>query len=548
MFQTLKAQDSVIPAVNADIVIPGMPLSQYGYLRMAADINNISGNAITGVVIEEQDNLGFPAKFKFVLYNGIISTTMSITSGTLIIGAQPNNTPYPTFTRISYPDIVLLNGGTKAVITFDTDDPNFGAYWVEYNINPFTLIATQNLSAYGGCVPVTHAYTGNGSFYAHAPRVVRSNDGTFDMFAIVAMQDVNNTNVEIPTITYFEDIVSLSQFNSTGIVYKPAIGSISGNHYYNPDIAVGRDLNTNEVCSAVSYVEDNVTNPFSYTVHQVEFKPLNSTLYTSNYTNTLSTFYAFSPSVINPRICAPPIFNTSPTNDIPFGLCYSNAPLQIFGTNPNLYYAHFSSIGLNTVNPDAQNAYATSYNGEPVIEYMQDTPGQMAREACMAWSAILNVSGTTKYGIYALMDPFVNNTFYDWSQVNFNTINTTMNIRYCTAISGTWENGMDRYVIAWLADDLLFLKIRTMHTTNYKENPEIVKTSTIDLYPNPAQNEINLLAKPNQTFTLYNVSGATVRQGRTQEGGLTRINTQALLNGVYFLYLDGKTVSFTVKH
>lgn len=544
--KTLFAQDSVIPAANADIVIPGLPLNQVGYLRIASDINNVFGNAITGVVIEEQNALGFPNQFRFVLYNGIISNVMTITPASLTIGLQTNSSPYPMFNLMFYPDIVLVKIGTnlKAIITFDTDDTNFGAYWVEYDINPTTLVASQNTFSFGGCVPLTHAYLGSGSNFSHLPRVDRSNNGVSDIFAVVAMQDVNN-NTEIPVITYFEDNGSSFQFNTT-LIYQPAIGSIGTNNYYNPDIAIGWDQTNSEICCAVSYVEDNVLNPNSYSVQQVEYKPSNPSLYTSNYSNTISTFYPFSPFVINPRICAPPIFNTSPTNDIPFGLCYSNSPLQLPWSNGNLYYAHYSSTGLNTLKPDAQNAYATSYNGEPVIEYMQDTPGNTAREACMAWSAMLNVSGTIKYGIYALMDPFVNLTFYDWSQVNFNPINTSTNIRYCTAIAGTWDNGMDRYVIAWLADNILSLKIRNVHVANYKSASSLGNVN-IEIYPNPAKNKINLIAPGNITYAVYNVMGVLMNQGRTQESGLTELNTQTLNNGVYFIKTESKTTTFTIN-
>jgi hypothetical protein len=216
--------------------------------------------------------------------------------------------------------------------------------------------------------------------------------------------------------------------------------------------------------------------------------------------------------------------------------------------NNNLYYVHYNVTSTNIVNPDEQNAFATSYSGDPVIEYMQDTPGLQAREACMAWPAILNASGTTLYGVYALMDPFINSVFYDWSQVNLNTISTPNNSRYSTAIAASWENGIDRYVIAWLRDSLLSLKIRNIHSTNYKENSTNYNSINLQVYPNPANHYFHLVAPEGKKYTLINALGSTLIQGNTLTGGTTKINTGEFVNGLYFINIDDKSISISINH
>lgn len=546
MSKTLYAQDSVIPAGNADIVIPVFSTLPQGYMNVACDMNYDLTNAITAVVVEEENGLNQLTQFKLVLYNGVINNVITITPASLTMGLQPNSNPYPSFNLMYNPDIVLLNNGSKAIITFDTDYPSFGAHWVEYDVNTTTLTITQNTIFYGGCVPITHMYGGVVS-YCHTPRVDRSYDNSnINMFAVVAMHDVHNNGNEVPTVTYFEDNSGSFQFNSL-ILYQPIVPSTATTQFYNPDIAVGFHSSNNEFCSAVSYVENDITNPYIYKVNQTEFKPI-GTILNTNYVNSVSTTYPFIPNIVRPHICAPPTYNTSPISDIPFALCYSNSPFEPMWVNNNLYYAHYSVTTFNTFNPDAQNTYATSYNGVPVIEYMQDTPSQQAREACMAWPAILNASGTTLHGIYALMDPFINSVFYDWSQVNLNTISTSNNSRYGTAIAGTWENGIDRYVIAWLKDSDICLKIRNMHATNYKHNTPLENSINISAYPNPAHSVIHLVATGGQLFTLVNALGIILKQGKTLESGLTNINTQELANGIYFISIDGKTISVSVNH
>lgn len=544
-----SAQNSILPAVSADIALPPLPILPLSNLAIACDINNAGGNPIVGVVVEEQNAFGQPFQFRFVLYNGGTSNIITISPATLIMGWQPNTTtPYPSFTEIFNPDIVLLNNGTKAIITFDTDDPTYGAYWVEYDINPVNLTVIQNTAFYAGCVPITHLYTGT-NIYSHAARIDRSFDANnLDAFAIVALQDFYNTLTEIPVITYFEDNGFSFQFNPT-IIYQPAIPPGSTSKCYNPDIAIGYDQVNNEICAAVCFVRHDPINPFAYTVSHVGYRPSSPLLFASNYTNNVLTSIPFVVNVVKPRICAPPYFNTAPINDLPFGLCYSNSPLQPMWSNANLYYAHYDVTGLNTVNPDAQNAYSTSYCGEPVIEYMQDSPGQTAREACMAWPAMLNTGPNPSFGIFALMDPFININFYNWSQVNFTPITTPNNIRYCTAIAGSWDGGMDRYVIAWLTDNILSLKIRQMHVTNYKTMPISTQNHALPLYPNPAKDVINLKtnSKESKPYTILNYQGINISRGMTSSNAPTQIEVSHLNNGIYFIQHDGQTNSFTIN-
>jgi hypothetical protein len=129
-------------------------------------------------------------------------------------------------------------------------------------------------------------------------------------------------------------------------------------------------------------------------------------------------------------------------------------------------------------------------------------------------------------------------------------LTTPNNIRYCTAIAGSWDGGMDRYVIAWLTDNVLSLKLRHIHVTNYKTMP--IKTSSDNtnyIYPNPAQQVIHFKSSAQQSspYTILNYQGITVSKGNTSTTHDTEIRVSHLSNGMYFLQHEGQTLSFTIK-
>ena len=87
-----------------------------------------------------------------------------------------------------------------------------------------------------------------------------------------------------------------------------------------------------------------------------------------------------------------------------------------------------------------------------------------------------------------------------------------------------------------------------MHATNYKHNTIIENSINITAYPNPAQSVIHLEALGGQLFTLVNALGITLKQGTSVESGVTKINTQELANGIYFISIGGKTISVSINH
>jgi hypothetical protein len=91
------------------------------------------------------------------------------------------------------------------------------------------------------------------------------------------------------------------------------------------------------------------------------------------------------------------------------------------------------------------------------------------------------------------------------------------------------------------------------HRIVVKKNPNAVSVNDVHvdkkygLYPNPAQNQINIIAPGNKTYAVYNIMGVLLNQGITQESGLTVLNTQTLQNGVYFIKTECKTTTFTIN-
>jgi len=66
------------------------------------------------------------------------------------------------------------------------------------------------------------------------------------------------------------------------------------------------------------------------------------------------------------------------------------------------------------------------------------------------------------------------------------------------------------------------------------------KNSSIQIYPNPAQNQIEIKADDIQSLTLYDVLGRVIYISTTEISSPFQLNTSSFLRGVYFLQVRGR--------
>ncbi len=72
------------------------------------------------------------------------------------------------------------------------------------------------------------------------------------------------------------------------------------------------------------------------------------------------------------------------------------------------------------------------------------------------------------------------------------------------------------------------------------------QTASLQLYPNPASDEINLVygtGEVNATYLVYNMQGQLLLQGKLAAGGTTAITLNELTPGMYFIQLPEKGIS-----
>lgn len=75
---------------------------------------------------------------------------------------------------------------------------------------------------------------------------------------------------------------------------------------------------------------------------------------------------------------------------------------------------------------------------------------------------------------------------------------------------------------------------------------EPIQPATLQLYPNPASDKINLVyskAEANAAYFVYNMQGQLLLQGKLAAGGTTAITLNELTPGVYFIQLPEKGIS-----
>ena len=78
------------------------------------------------------------------------------------------------------------------------------------------------------------------------------------------------------------------------------------------------------------------------------------------------------------------------------------------------------------------------------------------------------------------------------------------------------------------------------------EEPSVASNTKMEIYPNPAVNQLNVRLENNSEISIYNIMGQTVRK---QDGrnGINAIDLSGLNAGVYFISAGNDTQKFIVK-
>jgi hypothetical protein len=75
-------------------------------------------------------------------------------------------------------------------------------------------------------------------------------------------------------------------------------------------------------------------------------------------------------------------------------------------------------------------------------------------------------------------------------------------------------------------------------------NPPISENLALNLYPNPAQSQIQIQAVETLKYAVYNTQGQQVLHG-TWTTGTHRVNIENLPSGTYFIRASGTSKTYT---
>lgn len=439
------------------------------YAKLNADVCLFAGNyRVTAFVNDAAGTNGDELLFTVVDWNSNVYQ-FPITANDL-----NNNYAYafgPNATRLYNPDVTLLEStsfsdGVMAVVVFDTDDPTYGAFVVQFTV---TLTGT---GPYGiSFVPFSTAepvnYDGFSTFgYAQQPKI--DGDHQTAEFAIASVQPYGMSSQAVFT-SYYSD---LGGFYTVNPSYLQMLASIPVANYIpvNPDIAVGDDIVNTGLESVVTYLN---VRPGYLTYMGVARMPNGSTTPSLEYYDYInSSTAAIGDDVNYPRICCDPHFD--PTF---FPMEWEVAISCIDPTPANHLRIVHSDSPLIPYYPDdwSFNTYGTSLNYMPALDWMDAVSPNSFGDGFVAWQGDIDVGVPThENGVYGMMNPYFtmlgNN--YDWYQVN--NIGTVP-IKNQVAVAS--DPDYAGYVTAWYdQQQYLYYKIMAMNNTSFKpDNIEAIK-------------------------------------------------------------------------
>jgi len=504
---------SLVSSTYAESKIPGMtgfsPFENYEIAFHATSGPDYIGTAFdgpdAGIIVTDGTNFDY---FPF-------------TSASFLIGAP---------TTFSKPDIIFLDDATKAVVVCNTNDANFGAFIMTFDIayTSTSITITQSTSNLGEPV--------NSAVVMHDPRI--DNDPGFLRYAVVAV-DPN-------------DDVLYSIYESTGSytasVYNQTAGVTPTGTVirFHPDIALSHDLSTGDYIICVCYLEES-SSASSYTALQID--QTNSSGPTINaYAINIANSLISIGNLGWPKIAGENSLSGVSSTTMDWGVAIS---LVNVATYEHLIYANSVSGSITQITIDAP--YNTSNpmfrNYEPALDWMNSGSG--APDAFLSWMAAASNGVSIAYNAVGVMNPIGNNTattppyFYNtWYQVD-NTGTPDFGTRTSVCSYGL---GPYKYATAYSASNIdIYYKIQTMGNYSFRNiNPMVTNKEKIILYPNPSSDVLNIIAEEETDYSIVDIYGRTLIKNIIKKGK-TMVDISSLAKGVYLLKTSSDTMPVTIQ-
>jgi hypothetical protein len=207
-----------------------------------------------------------------------------------------------------------------------------------------------------------------------------------------------------------------------------------------------------------------------------------------------------------------------------------NAPVIVDGPDQGKLYFYIRPMGPNrltsTARFDINNTWVhviATYDGSYAKLYINGTCTDS-----MLVNSTINYSHNETYDIAG---------FFATSQLEVNIYEQLDKMAY-------WRRALSACEIDSLYNESTLCGGNSNPTVIFEQN-----TNSLKIYPNPAQNYITIEGfTSNTNYQIINVTGKVVLSGNLYDK-INQISIQELLNGVYFLKIEGyKTHKLIVKH
>lgn len=451
-------------------------------------------------------------------------------------------------TTFRNPDVVLLEDGKKAIITFETNDITYGAYVLELEISISTSYpyVTINLPTTGLRDPLNTTPA-----FASSPRI--DADYAQDRFAIVSIQG------NMPVYSIFKPFMgSYAIYNAVSSIYnQPAATAPVSYTAMLPDIALGHVAGSYEPECVISYIDGDPggSNPADLFVNYQDyslstFNQFHTTLAPGITPSSTTLFTSLDMYPNYPHICSEEEFNG--TGAMQWALAESLVdpaiatgsglfPMHMLYVHSDYYYQSNNSALLYL---DTSNTTTNTYmQGKGTLDWM-------IGDAFVAWRHEIASPNTQQ--IVGFMNPLTNNPPFtissSWDQVYYNyNVATVTGTDWLQALSVASDATIDLYVVAEIYIGKIIYKVRNRNNTGFKPNNVTINNNTI--YPNPCNDILNIYADSQEVVTIKDIYGSTILKTTLHKGSNT-VNTSHLGTGIYFLLRKGNSPNslFTVSH
>jgi len=450
-------------------------------------------------------------------------------------GASYSTSPPPTSFR--NPDVVLLENGKKAIITFETDDATNISYILELEINFISPTSIQIVQQSGQLNSPIKYLTA-----ATSPRI----DGDYDAdrFAVVSIQ------INAPTYSIYEaNAGSYAVISATNNISANA--NLIANTAMLPDISLGHFTGGGTPYPpecVVSYVDGDPTG-FATANLIVDYQnntPASSNQLTTTLASsstTLFTSYDLYPNY--PHICSEEEYNSG--GSMQWALTESLIDPPNVGSLPNhILYVHSDYHYVPNLSAlfylDVYNPTYSDLQGKGTLDWM-------AQDGFVAWRN--EVASPNTQQIVGVMNPLsLAPTITSWDQVydNYNVASVT-GTDWLQAVSvGRSDAITNLYVVAELFIGKIIYKVRGIGSTGFK--PNSISATNNNIYPIPCTNILNIICNEDDQISVTDILGRVIFIINLQKGQ-NSINTSTLLAGNYFLlskHNSNLNTLFSVMH